>query len=363
GLVAWDRKCVEETDDKELKLYRCWYQTFVSDEASEETPLAERGEKEYIVKSSRMTALCYAESKDGVKWEKPNLNLVKFKGSKDNNIVLMHAHGAGIMLDEQELDPKKRYKLVSKLEFSPNLHYMVVVFSEDGIHFDEPIPWKKWNPAADSHNFPFRDPKTGKYAVITRTWANNVRLSAITFSDDFINWSEPKEILRGDGFEDQIYSMPVISYADIYLGFASMYHEGDTLNENYDKVDLELKFSANLEQWDSVCKGDYLIERGGGVYPQNADFDASCIFTAAPIIEDDKIWFYYMGGNGNHTGFRESSLARGYIKKDQFAYYTNKREGIPAKISTVSFQTYDDEIYILADIPENGYIKVAVGTK
>lgn len=34
---------------------------------------------------------------------KPNLNLVKFKGSKDNNIVLMHAHGAGIMLDEQEL--------------------------------------------------------------------------------------------------------------------------------------------------------------------------------------------------------------------------------------------------------------------
>ncbi|HHK6674507.1 TPA: hypothetical protein ACQXD3_001882 [Streptococcus pneumoniae] len=111
-----------------MKLYRCWYQTFVSDEASEETPLAERGEKEYIVKSSRMTALCYAESKDGVKWEKPNLNLVKFKGSKDNNIVLMHAHGAGIMLDEQELDPKKRYKLVSKLEFSPNLHYMVVVF-------------------------------------------------------------------------------------------------------------------------------------------------------------------------------------------------------------------------------------------
>ncbi|CJK34130.1 Uncharacterised protein [Streptococcus pneumoniae] len=200
--VRFDNSYPNVIYDKELKLYRCWYQTFVSDEASEETPLAERGEKEYIVKSSRMTALCYAESKDGVKWEKPNLNLVKFKGSKDNNIVLMHAHGAGIMLDEQELDPKKRYKLVSKLEFSPNLHYMVVVFSEDGIHFDEPIPWKKWNPAADSHNFPFRDPKTGKYAVITRTWANNVRLSAITFSDDFINWSEPKEILRGDGFED-----------------------------------------------------------------------------------------------------------------------------------------------------------------
>ncbi len=71
-----------------------------------------------------------------------------------------------------------------------------------------------------------------------------------------------------------------------------------------------------MEKYGIVYVRDYLSERGGGVYPQIADFDASCIFTAAPIIEDDKIWFYYMGGNGNHTGFRESSLARGYIKKD-----------------------------------------------
>jgi len=32
--------------------------------------------------------LCYAESRDGVKWYKPDLGLFKFNGSKSNNIVL-----------------------------------------------------------------------------------------------------------------------------------------------------------------------------------------------------------------------------------------------------------------------------------
>ena len=32
--------------------------------------------------------LCYCESRDGIHWEKPNLNIVEYKGSKQNNIVL-----------------------------------------------------------------------------------------------------------------------------------------------------------------------------------------------------------------------------------------------------------------------------------
>lgn len=361
--VRFDNSYPNVIYDKSLGLYRCWYQTFIHDVSSEETPIAERGVKEYKVESSRMTALCYAESQDGIHWVKPNLGLVTFQGSKDNNIVLMHAHGAGIMLDEEELDPSKRYKLVTKIEYAPGLHYMAVGFSPDGIRFGKLHEWKKWNPAADSHNFPLKDPRTGKYAVITRTWANGVRLSAISYSDDFLDWSEPREILRGEGFYSQIYSMPVIPYAGIYLGFASMYHEGDSLDENFDTVDLELKFSANLDQWDSVAKDDYLIERGSGDYPLNADFDARCIFTAAPIQVEDKLWFYYMGGNGRHTGFRESALGRGYIKLDQFAYYTNKRPGLPGKLTTVHFHSFNDEVYLLAEIEAEGYIRVAVGPK
>ena len=32
--------------------------------------------------------MCYAESRDGIRWTKPNLGLFKFRGSSDNNIIL-----------------------------------------------------------------------------------------------------------------------------------------------------------------------------------------------------------------------------------------------------------------------------------
>lgn len=78
---------------------------------------------------------------------------------------------------------------------------MAVSFSPDGIHWEEPIVWPKYNARGDSHNFIFRDRRDGKFKLITRIWRNNLRLSALSESTDFINWSEPKEILRGWGFE------------------------------------------------------------------------------------------------------------------------------------------------------------------
>lgn len=63
--------------------------------------------------------MCYAESKDGVTWTKPNLGLVEFNGSKDNNICLIQGdpHSMtrvndflSVLHDPQEPDPQKRYK-------------------------------------------------------------------------------------------------------------------------------------------------------------------------------------------------------------------------------------------------------------
>ena len=36
---------------------------------------------------ARREVICYAESKDGIHWEKPELGLVEFEGSKANNII------------------------------------------------------------------------------------------------------------------------------------------------------------------------------------------------------------------------------------------------------------------------------------
>lgn len=348
--------------DPKYKIYRCYYTMITYDESAAETPLAERPHKTYVPKDNRIASLGYAESRDGIHFVKPDLGVTDFGGNKENNILLRYAHGTGVFLDEQETDPAKRYKLVTKIEYCSARHHMAVAFSEDGIHFTPLQEWPEHNPATDSHNFVFRDRKTNRFVLITRVWKNGVRICAKCESDDFLNWSEPVEVLRGDGFENEVYSMPVFQYEGLYFELASMYHNGDRYAENFDKVDVELKFATKPDFWDSAAKGQYVIPRGKGTYPQG-QFDCGCIYASAPIEADGKLWIYYMGGNGPHTGFRETSFARGYLEKDKFAGYVQQRKEAPGKIITSHFCVYGDSLSVLAEIGEKGYVKVGLGTK
>lgn len=345
--------------DPKYGKYRVYYTLCSYDPESAAYPREERRGRTYKPTPVRITSLAYAESEDGVNWVKPELGLVDFEGSRANNMIFRYAHGTGIFLDEEEQNPDRRYKMVTKVEYPGGYNYMAVNFSEDGIHWGEMIPWPKYNPAADSHNFPFRDKRDGKFKVITRTWQNGVRLSAVCESTDFINWSEPAEILRGDGLESQVYSMPVFRYENLYLGLASMFHEGNRSAENFDTVDCELKFSTDCRHFDSVGKGQPVIPRGEGVYP-DSEFDACCVYAAAPLEIDGKLWIYYMGGNGRHTNFRETSFGRAFLEPDKFAYLEQEDGERPGVISTANFHIYGESLKILADVEEGGKLEIAL---
>ena len=63
--------------------------------------------------------ICYATSKDAVNWEKPELGICESEGSKANNIVFpppgetdLGADPWGVVKDEAEEDPQKRYKMM-----------------------------------------------------------------------------------------------------------------------------------------------------------------------------------------------------------------------------------------------------------
>ncbi len=64
--------------------------------------------------------MCYAESKDGVRWSKPNLGLVEFNGSTSNNICRVEGSPASltrmndflsVLHDPADPDPARRYKV------------------------------------------------------------------------------------------------------------------------------------------------------------------------------------------------------------------------------------------------------------
>lgn len=344
--VRYDNGYPNVIYDRKDKIYRCYYTLFIADSDSAGTPLEERGKKKYTPGPERITGLCYACSRDGLHWEKPELGRVEFEGSRRNNILFSYVHGTGVFLDEEEWDPDKRYKLVTKVDYAPGCGYMAVGFSGDGIHFGELRKWTGGQPRADTHNFVFRDPGTGRFILITRIWRNGQRIAAKCESEDFLNWSEPVEIFRGRGFEDQIYSMPVFVYNGLYLGIPSVYHEGDTEEENYDTVDLRLAYSADLEHWEEAVTGENFMERGNGHYP-DGEFDCGCIFAAAPVAEGERLYFYYMGGNGRHTAFRETSFSRGYIEKDCFVCCTQKNAGQEAVLTTNPFFFYGKKLSVL----------------
>ncbi|MDO5135636.1 MAG: hypothetical protein Q4D55_06240 [Eubacteriales bacterium] len=340
--------------DEVQKLYHCYYTLFTDDKDTEGSTLDERLHRPYRPRTDRIPSLAYARSRDGIHWEKPSLGLVEWRGSKENNLLLLYAHGTGVMLDQHETDQQKRYKLVTKVDIPGRGAHMAVGFSPDGVHWTEPIPWPKYNPPADSHNLPFWNEDEGCYMLLSRIWKDGIRITTISRSDDFLNWDMPQETLRGMGFEDQIYSMPAWYQEGVYLGLASLIHEGDRREDDFDCVDCQLTWSADGEKFDFVAMGQPVLPRGKGRYP-DGEFDNSCIYASPPVLgEDGRLYVYYMGGNGRHTNFRESALGRAVWEKDKFAAYVPVREEEDSVLTTNTMEFERPEIYILAEELEEG---------
>jgi len=67
-----------------------------------------------------------------------------------------------------------------------------------------------------------------------------------------------------------------------------------------------------------------------------------------------------MGGNGQHTNFRETSLGRAWIQKDEIAYYEANDSSRDAILTLRPAQFYGDHLNILAQIGEKGCIQCEI---
>lgn len=92
----------------------------------------------------------------------------------------------------------------------------------------------------------------------------------------------------------------------------------------------------------------------------NGEFDCCCIFAAPPIIKDGKMHFYYMGGNGHHTNFRETSFGCVTYDEDKFAYIAPTKQNENATVVTSAVKIEGNNIWVLADFDDNASLKAAV---
>lgn len=137
---------------------------------------------------------CYAESRDGIHWTKPELGLFEFDGSKANNIVWdgIGTHCFTPFKDTRPgCPPEARYKAISRGR--PQGKKGLYVFqSPDGIH------WSPMHPEPvitegdfDSQNLAFWDPVRKRYVDYHRKSRNGKRDIMTATSEDFLHWTDP----------------------------------------------------------------------------------------------------------------------------------------------------------------------------
>lgn len=331
--------------DKEDRIYKCWYSPFIVDKSAKGMT-AEQRKSKYRPPRGREMAICYAVSKDGIKWEKPELGLVEFNGSKQNNIVWRVPHGSGVFKDLRDPDPVRRYKTLFKGR------KISVGFSADGIYWGKGIPCPEANVAGDTHNNAFWAPTLGKYVGITRTWGNKYgRQVARIESDDFLKWTPAKVVLEGLEKNLQTYAMPVFFHGGVYLGLVAIH------DQKADRVWTELTWSPDTVKWNRVCPGTPLIANS----EKEMACDWGCVYAGAyPVFLDDEIRIYYGGSDGYHFGWRNGFLCLATLRPDGFAGYEPISKNNSAVITTKPITYPGETLHLTADVQDGGSVRVSM---
>ena len=322
--------------EEDRELYRLWWNPFIydPDEGAEE----------------RENGLEYAFSKDGLRWIKPNLGLVEYEGSKNNNLVNRDSgHGHGIFKDHHETDPTKRYKMIARK------NGVSVAYSADGLHWSDWI--RAFKAKADTHNNAIWAPTLNKYVAISREFAgegrHRRRVVARSESRGFFSGWSDVEIVMDGGPKFQTYANAVFYHAGVYLGLVAIFDCSDGPTDN--KAWTELAWSPDTRQWHRICAGTPFIPNS----TVEGDPDWGTAYACLnPLFRDtDEVRIYYGGGDGKHNRYRDGYLMLATIRKDRWAGYQASGAGT---IETTPVKCEGPNLYICADVKEGGSIRAEV---
>jgi hypothetical protein len=251
--------------------------------------------------------ICYAESDDGIVWEKPSLGLLDYEGSTANNIVIAGA-GSQYIDDISVIDdpddaqwPLKALFWASAHEPGAENYGYFAARSKDGIHWDRmrapgsgPVlpQWgDRFNAVAAKLG--------GKYVVLGRypdTWKRGGRCVWRTESADLLNWSQAKLVLARDA-EDPVnmeyYSATAFSYESLTIGSI------ERMYMTPDRLDVELIWSVDHgHTWRRATRRPAFLSPAPGPRWDDTWVNLS---SNAPIRRHNRLWFYYTGRSAAHN--------------------------------------------------------------
>jgi hypothetical protein len=323
--------------DPQDSLFKCWYENWMIKDGHDVPSQFRESDGKIIVDvhEGKPSCVCYAQSTDGVTWEKPELDIVQIDGANTNVVMGLGvggatAHCATVMLDPMETDPSRRFKMffmnaiADIVEGTTGSAFFALATSPDGIY---------WALSEERPVFGLTERSLGDVVTLTADpagrvyWLNNRHPDMCTVpadpacpptqswispygpqnfarqnkrrvfrsqSADLIHWSHPRPLVvpddAVDNLDDVFYGMEQFQVGEGWLGFLNVLHQVDNT------MDVQLVYSRDGENFDRVRAGHAWLESGDA-----DDWDANMVsICSKPIVVGDELYVYHGGSRRHH---------------------------------------------------------------
>lgn len=283
--------------------------------------------------------MLYATSEDGLRWEKPELGLTEYDGSKANNILfrITHEnHNPQVIHTPWDPDLQRQYKMMY-FEYGRTPPDCTVTgyrgaWSPDGVHWTEcPGNPVLVDDPGDVGNFVW-DPLGKRYLGYPKkfTEVRGDRRRCVGYSETtiFESWPETEMVLVPDEYDDRwvaetgvegartdFYGLCGFAYESMYIGFLWIFRITDGGNDG--PIFVELVSSQDGVHWTRQEAPRTPILALG---PEGAWDDGMLFTTNHPLAEGDTIKLYYGGFDVTHgSEGGNAGIGLATLRKDGFA--------------------------------------------
>ena len=333
--------------DPESGEFKCWYEDWTMDPAEV---------KRQGVVYCGFSGSLYARSRDGLQWEKPELDYRVHEGRKTNIVLgdpsgFMKLESTHVFADTIDPDPARRFKMMlDHYVFAKDRRDEELAKTRDGrdgltdevrveTHCSgDGIAWtsEKELPRFGQHGnglgdcyTVYPDAENGLYRLITRAAGMesihydsrrprtisffpphfpgdaariNKRRIFLTESSDLVHWSRPQCILdpdaMGANLDESFYNMVHFKVGEVYVGLLNVLHQVANT------MDVYLMYSRDGWRWDHANPGRPWLT----VTPESWDAYMVNISTP-PIVVGDELFVFHGGASNHHdwwiTGLKE----------------------------------------------------------
>jgi hypothetical protein len=314
--------------DDERKTWRMWYQAHDPKLQEERVKL---GKSKYgNVGEPQPIYCCYAESPDGIHWQRPNLGIYG-----DTNMVFkgFSSVAGNTFIHRPDAPKDERYLMVNCEWYSEQQGGIYIAYSPDGLHWKYPSEKSLIHGESDTCNCIVWNPERQVFMLYMRGWhcaavnwpvlgkGNPRRRVNYSESKDLKTWTEPQQILTPDELDtNDYYGFQVFRHADYWLGQLWIYD--DDIEET---IEIELAWSRDGIHWSRLPERPKFLQRG-----RPGEQDGYMIIPAQqPVVVGDDMFVYATGHPNPHGAADAHASSAAYRSRLRLDGFVSLDAGLP----------------------------------